>query len=382
MDTKIRILFCCTGLGTINRGFETFFREAFDELSKSNEILANLLKGGNDLAASSVKRPDEYVLPCLNRNARLAKFVAKITKRTPYAVEQWSAFPAVVYHILRFRPHIVFYSELNLGFLLHRFRKLIPAPFKLLYSNGGPCAPPFPRCDFVHQVAPVYYQQAINSGEAMGKHYLVPYGFQVPQQPLGDEIEKANIRKQLGLPLQRPIILSVGWISRAHKRMDYLIDEVAKLPSPRPFLQLVGSMDENSTEVINHGIKILGADNFSALSTPKEKVTLYYQASDVFALASLSEGFGRVYIESLMHGLPTIAHRNSLTESLLKNAGNLVDLSQEGGLTKELEKILSQEPINSNEGSLCRRKFAATEYSWSVLKQQYLAMFKSISPSA
>ena len=44
-DAPLRVLFSCTGVGIMNRGIESFFREAFDNLHTLDGVEAWLLKG-------------------------------------------------------------------------------------------------------------------------------------------------------------------------------------------------------------------------------------------------------------------------------------------------------------------------------------------------
>src|SRR6059036_3771157 len=115
--------------------------------------------------------------------------------------------------IRKHQPDVIFYSDSSLGFQLFRWRGQICVPFRLLFSNGGPVSPPFPRTDYVHQVAPYYYEEAIAAGVAPELQRMVPYGISVPNgAPNVSEIIKRGVREQLGLPVDREIVLSVGWI--------------------------------------------------------------------------------------------------------------------------------------------------------------------------
>src|SRR5216684_4385260 len=216
-----KVLFCCTGVGIFNRGIESFFREAFDGLTASPDLDTWLIKGRG--------KPGERELPawCLPRTRRPARWVGRIIRRDSYVAEQLSSFPFVVHQIRRLRPDVVFYSDSNLGFQLFRWRKQIGVRFRLLFSNGGPCRPPFDRTDFVHQVAPLYYDEAIQAGEQAKKHFMVPYGIGLCPSPVIAATERQRLRRQLTLPEDRPVVLSVGWISRQHKRMDYLVRELS-----------------------------------------------------------------------------------------------------------------------------------------------------------
>jgi 1,2-diacylglycerol 3-alpha-glucosyltransferase len=364
----VRVLFSCSGIGILNRGIETFFREAFDGLRGMANVEMLLLKGAGRAEVG------EKVLWNLPRTGRLASVLGQLARRNAYVAEQWSTFLPVVWQIRCFRPHVIFYSDANLGFLLYWFRKYIGVPYKLLFSNGGPCHPPFVRTDFVHQVAPLYYNEALAAGEPREKHFLVPYGINVPPKPprvCADE--KKAARAKLGLPVDRPIVLSVGWIARQHKRMDYVVEEIAKLPEPRPFLQLLGAMDEGSRDIIALGNRLLGTGGFSVRSVPYANVGDYYRAADCFVLASLQEGFGRVYLEAQMHGLPVIAHRHPVMEFVLGEHGTLADLTQAGALAREVADSLHRPTTDAT----ARERWSSVgeRFGWDSLQSRYREMF-------
>lgn len=367
------MLFCCTGVGIFNRGIESFFREAFDGLRSLPGLEARLVKG-RELDAEGTP-PDETKVWCLPRTGRVSSVVGRVTGRSAYAVEQWSSFPGVLREIREFHPDVLFSSEANLGFVFHRLRPLLPSAPRFLFSNGGPCGPPFDRFDHVHQVAPYYLTEAIEAGERPAKHSLAPYGIHVPQSPpVCDAGHKKALRKCLGLPPDRSMILSVGWIARQHKRMHYVIEEVARLPEPRPFLQLLGNIDENSQEIIELGNRLLGKANFSARSVHYDEVAEYYHAADIFALGSLKEGFGRVYLEALMHGLPTIGHRHPVIEYVLGENGIVADLERPGELAHQIRL-----QIGRDEGQVeaeRRWREVARRFSWDALGAEYLRMFQ------
>jgi 1,2-diacylglycerol 3-alpha-glucosyltransferase len=369
LSKRIRVLLTCTGIGTVNRGIESFFRETFDGLRDTPGLHLRLLKGAGP------EGPDEFVGRILPRMQFLARLIGAITGRTGYAVEQWSSLFSVASHIRQFRPHVVFYSEANLGFLLWRFRRRIGVPYQLLFSNGGPTHPPFVRTDFVQQVAPVYYQEALRAGEPADKQFLVPYGINLlpPPQVIPPQ-ERSALRRRIGLPPNRKIVLSIGWIRAAHKRMDYVIDEIERLPRPRPFLQLIGESDGGSREIIDRGNGLLGVEGFRARCVPYADMADYYRAADCFVLGSICEGFGRVYLEALMHGLPVVAHDNLVTRYVLGPHAALVDLTQPGKLAEALWRELEK----SRDQSLMRHRWAAVRdrFSWQVLVGQYREMFQ------
>lgn len=370
----VRVLFCCTGVGVFNRGIESFFREAFDGLKDTPGLDAWLIKGRGKRTGR------EIPVWCLPRTGHAAKWLGKLLKRNSYIAEQLSSFLPVVRQIRRLRPQVIFYSDANLGFQLYFHRRRIGVPYRLLYSNGGPIPPPFIRTDFVHQVAPYYHTEALTFGEPAARHFMVPYGIRVPQPTPDDPAIKHDLRVRLQMPLNRPVVLSVGALNRHHKRMHYLIEEIARLPRPRPFLQMVGAMDEESAGVMKLADDLLGRDGYSARSVPYHEVFDFYCTADVFALASLREGFGRVYLEALMHGLPVIAHRHPVMEYVLGDEGVLGDLSLPGELAAMLSRQLQS--AQKDEAPSRRREMVRRRFSWSELAPHYRQMFLEVSQNA
>jgi len=368
MNKNIKVYLTCTGVGIINRGIETFARECFDGLHGTEGLQIELFKG------AGAEKPDEHRLWNLPRNGKLAPLLGNAIDRNGYVVEQLSSFLPFVDRIRKGKPDIIFYSDSNLGFQLHQWRKQIGVPYRLLFSNGGPCHPPFNRTDFVQQVAPFYREQALAAGEASSRHFLVPYGINVlDEHTLLPEEDRRQIRQQLGLPLDRPIVISVGWISATHKRMDYVVEEIAALPEPRPYLVMLGHMDANSPAIIDLATHKLGKDGFIARSVPYEQVANYYRSADVFVLGSLKEGFGRVYLEAMIHGLPCIVNDHPVMRYVLAEQGIFTDLSKPGAMSTALADLLQR---NQNlESKIGRMEYVRQKFGWRNIAPDYLQMF-------
>ena len=364
----LKIFFSCSGVGILDRGIEIFFRSAFDGLRGTDGLEITLYKGAGE------ERSDEHVLWNLPRTSRAARILGGCIRRNSYVAEQLSTLPSIVRAIRKHEPDIIFYSDSNLGFQLFRWRKQIGAPFRLLFSNGGPCHPPFDRTDYVQQVAPFYLEEALAAGEPTDRHRMVPYGINVPNGvPDRDENIRRELQRKLHLPTDRPIVLSVGWISARQKRMDYLVDEIARLPQPRPYLVLLGTMDAESVAITALAREKLGEQSFTARSVPQHQVADYYRAADLFALASLQEGFGRVFLEALVHGLPVIAHDHPVMRFVLGSEGTFGDLSKPGALAAVIRETLGKE--DSDADAIRRKETVRQRFSWAVLAPRYSGMF-------
>jgi 1,2-diacylglycerol 3-alpha-glucosyltransferase len=365
----VKVFFISTSLGHSRRGIESFFRECFDAMHGYPGLEATLFKG------SGPDGVDEHRLWCLPKIGTPAKVLAKVIRRTPYVVEQLTFLPALVKRIRQHRPDIVYYSDINLAMRLFRYRRKIGVPFRLLYSNGAPVHPPFSGVEHVQQVTPEYYDEAMTAGEPGDKHTLVPYGIRVPAGDPGfDPAKRAALRKELGLPVDRPIVLSVGWIAAELKRMDYLVDEIASIPkASRPFLVMLGEMDDRSLPIVEQARRKLDTD-CRICSVPYSEVGNYYSAADVFALASIREGFGRVFLEALMHGLPCVVNDHPVMRYVLGNEGNFADLTQPGQLAKAVAATLQQPPDPT--AMARRREYVRGKFGWDALRPKYFQLFE------
>jgi glycosyltransferase involved in cell wall biosynthesis len=122
--------------------------------------------------------------------------------------------------------------------------------------------------------------------------------------------------------------------------------------------------------------EILGKGRWAAASCSHDKVGSYYAAADYFVLASLKEGFGRVFLEASSYGLQCIAHDDPVMRYVLGSEGLFSDMRQSGTLCQ-----LIRDYQNSGADDLPRRrnrvKVVENRFSWEALREQYIKMFKS-----
>jgi glycosyltransferase involved in cell wall biosynthesis len=362
-----RVFLPCSGLGRIQRGYESFAQECFDALSGRADLDVRLFKGGGSGGEK------ETVLRNWPRRSLAAIWMGRMLRRDAYFVEQLTFFFSLRRYIIAQRPRIVYFSDGNLGNLLWRWRKRHALQYRLLFCNGGPLSPPFPRWDMVQQVASTYFEEAKKEGQPDERQIFLPYGFVIPAKVSElDQAGKADLRRRLGLPLNRTVLLSVGAINRTHKRMDYLVVDLAALPEPRPFLQILGQEDGETMAIRELAEARLGAGNYRMLSVRVDQMANYYQASDGFVLASLREGFGRVYVEAMAHGLPCMAHDYMVSREVLGPLGYYADFSQHGSLTKMLREVLSHQPTKIERSARHARVYE--NFGWARLGERYAHM--------
>jgi glycosyltransferase involved in cell wall biosynthesis len=369
----IKIFIICSGLGHVKRGFESFTQECFETLSKNHSLDITLFKGGGDSHSKEVR------LWNFPRESWRAMQLGKVTSRGAYFIEQASFTFSLLPYIHREQPDVIYFSDGAVGNLLWHWRRLTKQRYKLLLSNGGPYYPPFlPYCDHVQQVAPNHFQATVDRGVSAAKQSLIPYGINISKtlQILSNP-EREVRRRQLGLPETRPVMLSVGAISKFHKRMDYVIREIASLAEPRPYLLLLGQQEAESHEIVQLGNGLLGSDNFQVKTVAFNEVADFYRVGDVFVLASLGEGFGRVFLEAMSYGLPCLAHDYEIPQFILGEEGYLANFELTGSLAGLIRQVLA-EGDDENRRYL-RHHRIYERFSWEKLQQAYMEMLQHVA---
>lgn len=364
-----KVFIVCSGLGRINRGYESFFRGCFDELVDELQIDLALFKG------TGARGRREFPLWNLPRNSRSARRLGKLVGRSGYFVEQFTFFLNLLPHLAAKRPDVVYVSDVSLANLLRLAKRCLRCEYNVLFNNNGPVVPRLlHRWDHIQQVSPQHLEQALATGVPEERQTLLPSAVTIPRafQPC-DSVERTTLREQLGLPRNRPVVLSVGAIDGGRKRMDYVVREVAGLPTPRPFLLLLGQRTSDSSRIISLARQLLSDDGFDARTVAREEVGRFYRAADLFVLASLDEGFGLAYAEAMSHGLPCLVHDHQTARFVLGDAGHYADLSRDGGLCGLMNTVLP----DSGSAAAARLSHARAfeSFSWAQLKPQYVDLF-------
>jgi 1,2-diacylglycerol 3-alpha-glucosyltransferase len=367
-DDRVRVLLACSGLEHAHRGFESFARECFDNLRSEPTLELELVKG------SGASGDRELSVPSLKRDDPIAKALGRLW-RGPIPVEQLAFAFSLIPEVVRRKPDVIYLSEWYTGVALARLRAVLGQDYAIVLSNGSMAAEGFEAFDRVHQHTAPALDYVLARGADPARHILLPVAFEMPAEtepPSGDE--RAALRNRLELPADRPIVISVAALNRWHKRLDYLITEVAQLPEPRPFVLLVGQPEAETDGLRALAQELLGADGHSIRTVPRSEVDLLLRASDAFVLASLSEGLPRGLVEGMANGLPCMAHDYPIAHYALGDLGHLADLTQTGSLAGLLGGLLAAgfDP----DGAAARRAFVYENFSWDRLAPQYVEMLR------
>jgi len=357
------VLLACSGLEHTHRGFESFARECFEVLRDEPLLDLELVK------ASGPDGDRERAVRALKRDDGLARALGRLWHGA-LQVEQLAFAVSLQREILCRRPDVVYFSEWYTGKGLAALRNLNRQQYALVLSNGSMLAEGFDQFDRVHQHTAPMLEYVLAKGADPAKHILLPVAFHI--RPLADiptAEERRALRERLSLPTDRMIVISVAALNRSHKRLDYVIEEVARLPEPRPFLLLVGAPEPETDGIRSLAAELLGEDGHSIRTVPRPEVDLLLRASDRFVLASLAEGLPRALVEAMAHGLPCLAHDYAVADYAMGGHGRLADFRRRGALNGLLEQ-----PPNRGSEPAERHRFVYESFSWDRLKPRYVEM--------
>lgn len=378
MTAPVRVFFACTGLGHERRGFETFTRDCARALAGEPGIALTVFAGGRDGHVSG-----ERVVPNLPRRSSAAKALGALLGRDPYFVEQGSFFVGFIPALLREPPDVVYFADLNLGNALWHWRRRTGARWRLLFYNGGATTRPFTRCDHVQQVTPGGFEAAIARGERRERMTMLPHGVAfAPSFTPTDDAARRRAREALALPSDREILLSVATLDRPFKRTDLLIEAVALLQEPRPYLLLVGSDGPDGDGLRRLAAAKLGdvGEHWSWRTEPRERMPLVYVAADRFALLSHGEGFGLAAVEALAAGLPVLVHDDATTRFTVGDAGVRHPIATPTDARAGLE-LLRTLPTDAT-AARARHDAVRSRFAWDVLRARYVALFHAVAGAA
>jgi glycosyltransferase involved in cell wall biosynthesis len=171
--------------------------------------------------------------------------------------------------------------------------------------------------------------------------------------PNGVDLEKFHPRPRVvareacGLPLDRPVILTVGGIYEGKGQHD-VVEALAGLSARHPDALYVmvgtdrrdGYLERLRDLAAQRGV----ADRVRfAGSQPHASLADWYSAADVFCLATRSEGWANVLLESLACGTPVVATEVGGNAEIVRSErhGLLVPSGDVPALTGALDRALS-----------------------------------------
>jgi len=361
----MRVALICPTVGQTRRGYERFVTDLFHHLGDAVEM--TLFKGGGE------SREREKVLPHFRRTSRLNRVAPNRLRHARYQLEFASYALVLVPHLLRQQFDVVHFIDPPLGRLLGASRRLAHAGFRLLFTNAGPTTYDCSRwADHTHCLTPGALEGAKRAGLDPERLSLLPVG--IDPEGFSGELRRDELRRRMGVAEDAFVVLSVTSLNRLHKRVDYLIDEVASLEG-RPVLWIDGSTHPDGDPALLDLARRRLGDRFRHTHVPSDQVGDLYRLADVMVSTSLHESFGMAVVEAMSCGTPVLAHDSAHFRWLIGGTGHLLDMSRPGALASRLAELRA-DPGELRRG---RRDEAVERFGWTRLKAGYVEMYRAVA---
>jgi glycosyltransferase involved in cell wall biosynthesis len=189
---------------------------------------------------------------------------------------------------------------------------------------------------------------------------------------------RAELRAQLGLPPDRPIVLFAGRFS-SEKAIDVLLRAWQRLRErcPDALLVLAGTGRLLAEmQALSHE---LGLDEAARFLGWTDQTLPLYQAADLFVLTSWSEGMSIALLEAMACGLPPVATAIPGNTDLVtpEENGLLFAPGDEAGLAEALERGLSDVALRARLAEAARETITS-RFSVELMTQRYARLYQQV----
>jgi glycosyltransferase involved in cell wall biosynthesis len=194
-----------------------------------------------------------------------------------------------------------------------------------------------------------------------------------------NEKEKIKLRTELSLPVDKNIIISVGYVIE-RKGYKQNIDDLSKINEsflyviignykPEKGHYMYFAKDEMQS-IYNYGKDILN-DKLDFIGESSE-VHKYLQCADVFILNSSQEGMPNVLLEAMASGLPSVVNKIEGVDGFITiNNENSLVIENSAEMDQAINDILSNEELAKKLVSNSE-KLIVENYSFEVVSKRIL----------
>lgn len=367
----MNIALACPGVGQVQRGYERFFSDLFQAVRPHAKI--TLYKGGG-------KPAEREVIPrFVSRTGRLGAIIPMhwSIARSRYHLECLTFGHAVVRAAIREKVDILHVVDPPILKVIHLFRRQLGGKFRVLFSHAGSL--PFgyhPYADFVHHIGPDAYLADLRNGHAPDRNILLPIGVNLAR--FHTDLTRAQLRDKRHIPQNAKVVLSVAALNRHAKRVDYVIEEIARLPDDY-ILWLDGSFDPDGDPTLKDLARERLGERCRFTHVPSSQLGELFALADVKVLGSLHEAFGLAVVEALTCGLPVIVNDTPHFRWLTGDPRLLANLAEQGALADRVRQI-----THSPEGgpALVNVELVRRRFSWDALAGDYLNLYRAVAAGA
>lgn len=256
---------------------------------------------------------------------------------------------------------IIVLGHINLAPVGVLLKKLYPEKQLMLIAHGIEVWQPLTgmkhkllsACDLLFSVSRYTFDKLVTEqGVDPGKITIFPNTVN-PYFPWPSRLEKDYRRRErLGIAADSPVLLTLSRLaaSEQYKGYDLVLRSLPELKKTYPNIRYIiaGKYDAAEKQRIDTLIAELKLEENVILTgyVPDGELVSYYQAADVFVMPSRNEGFGIVFLEAMLCGLPVIAGNLDGSVDALRDGelGLLVDPTRVESIREGIATMLTSMP--------------------------------------
>lgn len=231
-------------------------------------------------------------------------------------------------------PYFVDFFDLSFKLAYYSFARLVAEPLALRHSK------------FILMSSYTTMREFTENYHADPSRAAVVYPG-ISLEPLLDLPTKKDARRILGLPLDRKILLFVGF-GAPRKGLEYLLDSFELLHSDVVLL-LVGHWNQRFLRRFKEKATRKGLMDRIVIAgyVPDSQKRLYYASADIFVFPSLLEGFGIPLVEAMASGLPVVTTYGGAAAEIVGSAGICVQPGDHLGLYEAIRSLLEDSNLRT-----------------------------------
>ena len=216
---------------------------------------------------------------------------------------------------------------------------------------------------------------------------VVPNGLDTDRFRPATVGERADLRRELGVPAEIPVVLFVGFFSR-DKRPQLLYEAWTALREQHGVttaLVCVGvtespyfEVDASLAALMRADARARGVEHLLRFTGEVKDVERYYRGADVFVMPSIREAFGMALVEAMASGVPVIATRiPGVTDDIVSDGstGLLVTPDDAAALAEAVRTLVSGSTASMTAAA---RASVVSRYGLPVFRAQWASIYDAL----
>ncbi len=159
---------------------------------------------------------------------------------------------------------------------------------------------------------------------------------------------RASLRRRVGLLPEEPVILFAGFVT-PRKGIDLLAEVLARVRS-RVTVVTMGKWSRRALASFDGTIKRLGMNHLALGFVPDVRLPEIYAMADIYASASLLEGFGLPLAEALACGTPCVAFDAGAAREVIGPGGKVVAPGDVDEFASVMTSLLTDQALRAELG--------------------------------